>query len=301
MPSKHYCRCTPVKLTASTLTRPITPATNEKLSIYKKQRPALGDLPSKKPKTFFYRPEYSSGNGTAQLKKLLGDKVFSNPKPIDLIKDFMTIAIKKDGFVLDSFAGSGTTAHAILALNKEDGGKRKFILVECGDYADSITAERVRRVIKGVKTAKDENLKKGLGGEFTYCNLGEAIDIDKLLTGTNLPSFIALGSLLFHTATHEVIDPAQIDEPSYYLGASSAYHLWMIYKPELAFLQSNEAALTLDKAKAIVKAKRGKKRHLVFAPATFVSSKRLTVANNGKGLAVDYQPLPWALYRVYTS
>ena len=76
---------------------------------------------------------------------------------------------------MDSFAGSGTTAQAVLALNKEDGGNRKFILVECEDYADTITAERVRRVINGVPKAKDENLKSGLGGSFTYCTLGDEI------------------------------------------------------------------------------------------------------------------------------
>ena len=62
-----------------------------------------------------------------------------------------------------------------LNLNKEDGGNRKFILVECEDYADKITAERVRRVIKGVPKAKEEKLKKGLGGSFTYCTLGKEI------------------------------------------------------------------------------------------------------------------------------
>lgn len=56
----------------------------------------------------------------------------------------------KDAIILDSFAGSGTTAQVVLELNKEDGGNRKFILVECEDYADNITAEHVRRVIKGV-------------------------------------------------------------------------------------------------------------------------------------------------------
>ena len=69
---------------------------------------------------------------------------------------------------LDSFAGSGTTAHAVLAQNREDGGNRRFILVECEGYADSITAERVRRVIKGVPGAKDDALKAGLGGTFSY-------------------------------------------------------------------------------------------------------------------------------------
>ena len=83
----------------------------------------------------------------------------------------MQIFSNKDAIILDSFAGSGTTAHAVLALNKEDSGNRKFILVECEEYADNVTAERVRRVIKGVPGAKDAALKEGLGGSFTYCTL----------------------------------------------------------------------------------------------------------------------------------
>ena len=173
--------------------------------------------------------------------------------------------------------------------------------MECEDYADKITAKRVRRVIKGVKNTKDENLEKGLGGEFTYCTLGEATDIDKLLTGKSLPSFEGLGTLLFHTATDEVMDPAKINETTGYLGASADYHVWLIYKPDMNFLKSDKAALTLDRAKKIARAKRGKKRHLVFAPATFVSDKILNGGNSDKPLLVDYQPLPWSLYRVAGS
>jgi adenine-specific DNA-methyltransferase len=98
------------------------------VTIYKKQRPALGDLPSKKPKTIFYKPEYSSGNGTSQLKDIFRDKVFNNPKPMDLIKDFVSIASPQNGVILDFMAGSGTTGHAVLQLNKDDGGSRSFIL-----------------------------------------------------------------------------------------------------------------------------------------------------------------------------
>ena len=79
---------------------------------------------------------------------------FSNPKPHTLLKQILHIGTDPDAIVLDSFAGSGTTAHAVLALNKEDGGNRKFILIECEDYADTITAERVRRVINGVPNAR---------------------------------------------------------------------------------------------------------------------------------------------------
>ena len=94
--------------------------------------------------------------------------------------------------ILDSFAGSGTTAHAVLALNKEDGGNRKFILIECEDYADTITAERVRRVINGVPDASNTSLREGLGGSFTYCTLGEPIEVEAMLTGEGLPEFSAL-------------------------------------------------------------------------------------------------------------
>ena len=113
--------------------------------------------------------------------------VFPNPKPHTLLKRILQIATEPDDLVLDSFAGSGTTAHAVLALNEEDGGNRKFILVECQKYADTITAERVRRVINGVENATSENLRDGLGGSFTYCTLGEPIDEEGMLTAKISP------------------------------------------------------------------------------------------------------------------
>ena len=113
----------------------IVERTKSGINLFKKQRPSLGDLPTKKPKSLFYKPEYSSGNGTAVLKQIFGNReVFNNPKPVQLLKDLISLATKQNDIILDSFAGSGTTAHAVLALNKEDGGNRKFILVECEDY-----------------------------------------------------------------------------------------------------------------------------------------------------------------------
>jgi adenine-specific DNA-methyltransferase len=155
---------------------------NGTISIYKKQRPALGDLPSKKPKTIFYKPEYSSGNGTAQLKELFGEKVFNNPKPIDLIKDFIVLATQKNSIVLDFMAGSGTTGHAVLALNKEDGGNRQFIL--CTNNENNICTDvcypRIKKVIKGYKNGKGENVA-GLGGNLKYyaCDFVEAEPTDR--------------------------------------------------------------------------------------------------------------------------
>ncbi|MFT4032558.1 MAG: site-specific DNA-methyltransferase, partial [Siphonobacter sp.] len=100
---------------------------------------------------------------------------FDTPKPVRLLQRIIKLSTNENDIILDSFAGSGTTAHAVLELNKEDGGNRKFILVEQEDYANTITAERVRRVIKGTKTAKSELLKKGTGGTFSYFELGDSI------------------------------------------------------------------------------------------------------------------------------
>lgn len=102
------------------------------------------------------------------LKKLFEDTQlrFETPKPAKLIERILELSTAPNSLILDSFAGSGTTAHAVLNLNKQDGGNRKFILIEMEDYADSITAERVKRVIKGY--GKTE----GTGGAFNYYELG---------------------------------------------------------------------------------------------------------------------------------
>ncbi len=133
--------------------------TKNGISLYKKQRPELGDLPSKKPKTIFYKPEYSSGNGTSQLKEIMNKKVFDNPKPLDLIKDLLTISSQEKRLVvLDIFAGSGTTLHATMQLNAEDGGSRQCILVTNNEnkIAEEVCYERNRRVIQGYTNSKGE-------------------------------------------------------------------------------------------------------------------------------------------------
>jgi len=114
------------------------------------------------------------------------------------------------------------------------------------------------------------------------------------LTGESLPSFEQLGALLFHMATNEAINTGVISEQDGhgYLGESARFHVWLIYKPNLSFLTSRDAALTMAKAKALADAKPGKP-HLVFAPAKFVSQKLLDEAH----IPVEFAPLPWALYR----
>lgn len=280
------------------------------------------------------------------------DLRFHAPKPVDLVRRIIEIATRKDSIVLDSFAGTGSTGHAVIASNNWDGGNRRFILVEMEDYADRLTAERVRRVINGYKfkgTQKTELLRErlswrtlekpnavtdkvqgienlhghefdrikkeikdselvvtgekavaeradGLGGEFTYCTLGPEVELDKILTGKTLPAFAALGSVLFHTATNRAFDPGQAALDKGYLGSSDGQHIWLIYRPDLEWLKSPEAALTLSKAREFAAAY-PEDKHLVFAPARYVSQKLLAEGN----IAVEFVPLPFALYRIERS
>ncbi|MEO9147365.1 MAG: site-specific DNA-methyltransferase [Ginsengibacter sp.] len=228
--------------------------------------------------------------GSYDLKGIFTEnkKTFDNPKPVQLIKQLLSYVGSVNDIILDSFAGSGTTAHAVLELNKEDGGSRKFILVEQEDYANTITAERVRRIIKGVKTAKNENLKNGLGGTFSYFELGPTIEMESILQGKNLPTYAEFARYIFYTATGEEFNEKKINEKTGFIGETKNYELYMFYKPDVEWLKRN--ALTLDGVKAMPKFK-GKQR-LVFAPAKYVDDE--TCRNN----RIDFCQLPYEIYRI---
>ena len=220
------------------------------------------------------------------------------------------------------------------------------------DYADRLTAERIRRVINGYdfkgtqrselfrdrlnwraltkadelvhKVEGIENLHRheydrikkevkggelivtgektvaeraeGLGGTFTYCTLGAPVELDKVLSGETLPPYEGIGAALFHMATNRALDPATVRDDDFYLGATEGQHVWLIYKPDLDWLKTPEAALTLKHAKAFAKTDPDK-RHLVFAPARYVSQKMLDEQN----IPVEFVPLPFALYRIDRS
>ena len=228
-----------------------------------------------------------------ELRSLFPDepKNFDHAKPTALVERILSFVTKKDALILDSFAGSGTTGHAVAALNASDNGNRKFILIECMDYAETLTRERVRRAMMGIAGVAEKI--EGLGGEFTYCTLGTPVELDRVLTGETLPEFEALGSVLFHMATNQAFEPARADIEKGYLGESGGQHVWLIYKPDIEWLKSPEAALTLNKAREYAEAF-PKAKHLVMAPARYVSQKLLAEEN----LPVEFVPLPFALYRI---
>lgn len=120
--------------------------------------------------------EFLNTQGTNELKEIFVQKSFDFPKPSELIKFILNVSTDKNSIILDSFAGSGTTAHAVLNLNKQDGGNRKFILIEMEEYANTITAERVKRVIKGYGT--EAKPIEGTGGDFSFYELGEPIFLE---------------------------------------------------------------------------------------------------------------------------
>lgn len=126
---------------------------NDWYSIYKKQRPDIGGVPSKKPKSILYKPEYSTWNWTNQQKDFFWERVFKAPKSSHLVKDIVEIGWNSDGSILDFFAGSGTTWQAVMNLNKEDNkkekwsGKRKFLLVEMWEYFESVLMKRIKKVM----------------------------------------------------------------------------------------------------------------------------------------------------------
>ena len=223
-----------------------------------------------------------------------GPDVFQTPKPTGLLERILQIATDEDSIVLDSFAGSSTTAHAVLALNKADGGDRKFILVECEDYADSITAERVRRVIKGVPKAKDAALREGLGGSFAYCTLGEPLDAEAMLTGAALPDWPTLAAWLLHTATGVSAGPADLepqnDDGLFHSEGSTDYYL--LYRPDLEWLHGHDAMFNEERAKRIAAVNReGGREAVVFAPGKYIAQRDLTATG------ITFCQLPYDMHR----
>ena len=330
---------------------------------------------------WFYSDVGHTDESKKEVKQIVGfetrEEGTITPKPSRLIQRILEIATNKDSIILDSFAGSGTTGHAVLALNVKDGGNRKFILCEMEAYADTLTAERVRRVIHGYNYngtqetelhppervtwttfAKDknrntileriegiENLERGnydkiekkivdgvltivgqkqvkekmpgLGGSFTYLELGEAMDLERLLAETpgTLPGFASLARYLFFTATGHTLpatEPAAPPKPAtkakakakpaqeavpadapVLIGETAVWRIYLHYRPDEAWLRSPAAAFTRTQAEALAAASKDTgKQALVFAAAKFINHKSL------RELRVDFAQLPYALHRV---
>ena len=168
--------------------------------------------------------------GTTEKNKYLLEAMgikFDYPKPLDLISYLLSIFVGKQDIVLDSFAGSGTTAHAVLKLNQKDNGNRKFILIEMEDYAEKVTAERVRQVMNGY--GKGKNAVAGVGGLFDYYELGLPVfNQDKSLNEAVGEDKIR--EYIYYTETKRHLDRRRMKEAKYLLDTYNGTGYYFYYE-----------------------------------------------------------------------
>lgn len=198
------------------------PKQNGSWGIYEKYRKGTVTV-----KTIWDDTNVISEQGTKMLTSLGLGKQFQFPKPVELIERVIQISTNKNSIILDSFAGSGTTAHAVLNLNKQDGGNRKFILVEMEDYANGITAERVKRVIKGY--GKDSKKTEGTGGSFDFYELG----LPLFDTNENLNEAVGIEKIreyIWYSETRTpFISPKAGNDNDHFLGAKDETAYYFVY------------------------------------------------------------------------
>jgi len=227
-------------------------------------------------------------NGSSQLKSVFGKKVFENPKSTDLIKRVIKFieGNNQDSIILDSFAGSGTTMHAVMELNKEDGGTRKCIMIQMTEANASepkknickdITRERVKRAIE----------KFGYDSGFQYLRVGRAIDPENILAG-DLPFYEEFAKYVYYLCTGEHLkNEKEIKADKYFVGKSGSYAIYLVYKPD--FEEMTRLALNLTLAEKMKK-DHPNERLIVYAPACFLDEEYLE-ANQ-----IEYVNIPYGMF-----
>jgi site-specific DNA-methyltransferase (adenine-specific)/adenine-specific DNA-methyltransferase len=168
-----------------------------------------------------------AGHNQDAKKELLAilpdaDRVFITPKPTQLIQRILQLATDKDSIILDSFAGSGSTGHAVLKKNRQDGGNRRFILVELEHtICKTITAKRIERASKGFGDTP------GLGGGFRFATLGESLFNDRGNIRSTVP-YTDLARHVYFTETGEPL-PCKIDATGPLLGVCRGLAVYLLY------------------------------------------------------------------------
>lgn len=191
----------------------------------------LSNVGGKLPTNFW---PYSETGHTDEAKKEIlslfeGRAKFDTPKPTRLIERVLQIATDEDSIILDSFAGSGTTAHAVLNANKADGGNRRFILIEMENYADTITAERVKRVINGYGEGK--KAIEGTGGGFGYYELGEKLLVDNEYLNPDIDTD-KIREYIWYMETRSGYEKQDTGDNEYFLGINNDTAYYFNYEKE---------------------------------------------------------------------
>ncbi len=223
----------------------------------------------------------TTSDGTEEIMSLFeGVKIFNYPKPSTLIKKLIKMSgAKNDAIILDSFAGSGTTAQAVLELNKEDEATRKFILIQIQEqiqegkpahdagykWVHEITRERVKRVV--IANEQDTG--------FSYFKLGSPIDAENILSG-NLPSYNEFAKYVYYLATGRSLEAeSKIRQKDYFVGSENGESVYLLYNDNIEELK--KLAITLDWAKKAHEKDSGRK--VVYAPACYLDEDHLAQFN----------------------
>ncbi|TAG29539.1 MAG: site-specific DNA-methyltransferase [Sphingobacteriia bacterium] len=175
--------------------------------------------------TIWLEKEFYSVKGTTLLNDIFSKKIFNYPKPLPLITEILRAMTSQNDIILDSFAGSASTAHAALYLNSEDGGKRKYILVEMEDYAQTVTAERVKMVINGFAE------QEGTGGIFDFYELGQPM----FLEDGNLNELVGeekIRNYVFYTETKQPLAITAHKDNQYFLDKYNDTGYYFFYEQD---------------------------------------------------------------------
>ena len=223
------------------------------------------------PETLWFAADVSTNEKAKNELKLIfpEDIPFATPKPHELIEQILRIATDKDSIVLDSFAGSGTTAHAVLNMNKEDGGNRRFILVEMMEYAETVTAERVKRVISGY--GQGDKAVAGTGGGFGYYELGEPLMNGDVLN-EDLP-VEKIREYVWHTETRGTGNVQQVTDVG-----SDPYLLGAVDETAYYFCYEKAKKVTLNRA-LLRRLKTKAERYVIYADICLIEAAELKKMN----------------------
>ena len=229
--------------------------------------------------------------GAYDLREIFGSVPLKNPKPVQLIKHLLPFVTSDNDIILDSFAGSGTTMHAVLSLNKEDSGNRKCILVQMKENTEkepdknickNITAKRI------VKSIKKYSYKSG----FKYLKVGSPIDPETMLEG-ELPTYQQFAEYVYYLATGgHLSNKNKVDPNKHFVGTKGSQAVYLIYEQDMDKL--TRLALTLQIADEIIKQNPGKRR-IVFAPSCFLDEEYMNA------MQIEFVSVPYNLFERKTN
>jgi adenine-specific DNA-methyltransferase len=257
---------------------------NDKWIAYEKLYYDENNIKTIKERTILYELT-NTADASKQLTELFGKKdMFDTPKPVELVKYFLSHATNKDDIILDAFAGSGTTLHAIMDLNNEDGGNRSCILIQATEPSDTqknicenITRERNKRAIE----------KYNYNSGFAYLKVGIALDAETMLSG-QLPEYRQFAEYVYYLCTGKhLADKSDVSEETYFVAEYENAVIYLIYKKDFEAL--SKMALNITIAKDII-ARRPNKRYIVYAPSCWLEDDFM------KDNKIDFVGIPYNLF-----